>query len=74
MNTLESPSPLQHDVRMKMLEMSIAQVQNEVKTLREENEGLKRFLFQIVHNQSKISDKVRHWPFVVVNGTDTKAS
>lgn len=57
--------------KIKSLEMNVARLQKSLYDLQIVNEELQRYMMQLVSNQTKLNEKVRNWPFVKVNSTDT---
>jgi predicted nuclease with TOPRIM domain len=58
------------EIKIKKLEMNVAQLQKRVGELEDDVEEMKRYLIKIVSNQSAIGEKIRMWPYVVVSSQD----
>lgn len=55
------------DIKIKKLEMYVAQLEHEMAGMQEDIEELKRYMIKVVTHQTTISEKFRLWPYVLVD-------
>lgn len=55
------------EIKIKKLEMYIAQLEREIVSMQEDIEELKRYMIKVVTHQTTISEKIRLWPYVLVD-------
>lgn len=55
------------DTRIKLLEMHVAQLERNMTVLEDELDQIKSYLLRIVSHQTALTEKVKQWPYVVIN-------
>jgi predicted RNase H-like nuclease (RuvC/YqgF family) len=54
------------ELKIKKLEMYVAQLERELVEMQEDIEELKRYMIKVVSHQTSMSEKFKMWPYVLV--------
>lgn len=53
--------------KIKLLEENVADLQDAITHYADQLKETQRFLIKLAHNQSEITKRVTHWPYIVVS-------